>query len=142
MNLIRKSENYFVYLAVLSYVLCTLAAFSRFPGSFSPSHNWLSDLGDITQNPDGAGFYNLGILLTGLMILLFFLGISHWNMQNRRIQNWMVRITQLFGVLGSLAFSHSTSSFQSLCISCWGPHLGSQYPPCGIFPTAQNGYWS
>jgi hypothetical membrane protein len=103
MQQLRKIHPSIVYLAALSYLLFALAAYARFPGSYSPFQNWLSDLGSVQMNPGGAAFYNLGIILTGLSILLFFLGISTWQMQNRKIQNGMVRITQLFGILGSVA---------------------------------------
>lgn len=83
--------------------LCTLAAYLRFPGRFSPSHNWLSELGNPNQNPDGAIFYNLGIILTGLFVLLFFLGLSRWKIKNHKAQNRLVLLTQVFGALGSVA---------------------------------------
>lgn len=90
-------------LATIGYLIFTLAAYSQYPAAYTPLSHWLSDLGDIRQNPQGAVFYNLGILFTGLLLVLFFLGLSRWKMQDRKIQNWMVKITQFFGILGSLA---------------------------------------
>jgi hypothetical membrane protein len=103
MAMLRRYQPLIISLTVLSYTLCSLTAFTHFPGNLSPTQNWLSDLGDIQQNPTGAIFYNLGIILTGLMVLLFFLSISHWHVPNHGIQNRLVLITQIFGVLGSLA---------------------------------------
>lgn len=103
MNKLRRIQPSIVYLALASYVFCSLAAYSRFPGTFSPIQNWLSDLGDIYQNPTGAIFYNMGILVTGTLVLSFFLSISRWRMRNRRIQNSLVLTTQVFGILGSIA---------------------------------------
>lgn len=103
MDRIQPFHSVYPYIAVPGYALCTLAAYVRFPGSFSPSRNWLSELGNPNQNPDGAILYNLGILLTGLLVLLFFLGLSRWKIKNQKIQNRLVLLTQIFGVLGSIA---------------------------------------
>ena len=103
MNKLRRIQPPIGYLALVCYVSCSLAAYSKFPGNFSPIKNWLSDLGDIYQNPTGAIFYNIGILFTGTLVLSFFLSISRWQMRNRRIQNSLVLATQVFGVLGSIA---------------------------------------
>ena len=88
---------------VTGYGLLALAAYLFYPGPFSPLQNWLSDLGDINQNPRGAVLYNLGIILTGLLAVIFFLSLSKYKVSNRKAQNWMVVLTQTFGILGSLA---------------------------------------
>jgi len=103
MNQIRRIQSSVIFLALLSYVCCTLVAYLIFPTAYSPTKNWLSDLGNIDRNPQGAFFYNLGVILTGLLVLLFFLGLSQWEIKNHKLQNLMVRITQLFGIFGSLA---------------------------------------
>ncbi len=103
MNQIRKAQSSIAFLSVASYLIFTLLAYARYPGGFSPAQNWLSDLGDASRNPQGAAFYNLGILLTGLLLLLFFLSISTWKMEHRKVQNRMVEITQVFGALGCTA---------------------------------------
>lgn len=103
MHILRKYQSLIISIAVLGYIVCSFTAYTYFPETFSPTQNWLSDLGNMHQNPNGAIFYNLGISLTGLMVLLFFISISHWQMQNRRIQNRLVLATQVFGVLGSIA---------------------------------------
>ena len=46
-----------------------------YPSSFSPLSNWLSDLGNSNYNPDGAFLYNLGCILTGIMLFPFYLGM-------------------------------------------------------------------
>jgi hypothetical membrane protein len=103
MRTIQKIYPFTVILALLSYIFCTLAAYLHFPTHFAPTTNWLSDLGNPDRNPQGAIFYNWGIILTGLLVLLFFLGVTRWKIRNLKIQNFMVTITQVFGILGSLA---------------------------------------
>jgi hypothetical membrane protein len=90
-------------LAVLVYCLLAVASYIHFPSPFSPAHNWLSDLGDFTQNPDGARLYNLGIILTGLLVFIFFLSLGSWKLVGHKTQNLMILLTQIFGILGSLA---------------------------------------
>ena len=89
--------------AIVCYLTCALLAFSRYPLPYSPVSNWLSDLGNVDVNPGGAPFYNVGIVATGVLLVLFFLGLSQWKMQTNRIQILMLFLTQGFGVLGALA---------------------------------------
>ena len=89
--------------AILCYLMFAFLAFSRYPLSYSPVSNWLSDLGNANLNPSGSLFYNIGIVTTGGALLLFFLGLSRWKMEKNRIQNLMLFLTQGFGILGSLA---------------------------------------
>ena len=103
MRSMRKVYPYTILLAILTYVVCAYLAYHNFPKGYSPLNNWLSDLGDFDHNPTGAVFYNLGVAVIGLQVLLFFLGISSWQIKANRIQHLMVRITQLFGIFGSVA---------------------------------------
>ena len=89
--------------AILCYLMFAFLAFSRYPLPYFPVSNWLSDLANANLNPSGALFYNIGIVVTGGALLLFFLGLSQWKMEKNRIQNLMLFITQGFGILGSLA---------------------------------------
>jgi hypothetical membrane protein len=89
--------------AILCYLMFAFLAFSRYPLSYSPVSNWLSDLGNANLNPSGSLFYNIGIVTTGGALLLFFLGLSRWKMEKNRIQNLMLFLTQGFGILGSFA---------------------------------------
>lgn len=88
---------------VMCYVVFTLLAVRSYPGTYSPLRNWLSDLGSSVLNPRGAAFYNIGIIATGLLTFLFFLGLSTWAMAGNKKQKIMLRLTQTFGCLGALA---------------------------------------
>ncbi len=65
---------------VISYSLFTFLSLMNFPTSYSPMSNWLSDLGSYQLNPRGAIFYNVGIVVAGISMLPFFLGLSSWAM--------------------------------------------------------------
>jgi hypothetical membrane protein len=88
---------------VIGYLLFTFLAFMYFPDTFSPLRNWLSDLGNDQINPQGAIFYNLGIILTSVVIVPFFLGLSEWKIPGNKIQKIMLLLTQVFGYLGAFA---------------------------------------
>jgi hypothetical membrane protein len=90
-------------LALVCYLAFAFLAFSRYPLTYSPLSNWLSDLGNANLNPNGAFFYNIGIVATAGAVLLFFLGLSEWKLRNNRGQNLMLFVTQGFGILGALA---------------------------------------
>ena len=88
---------------VICYVTCAILAFTRFPLPYSPFNNWLSDLGNPDVNPTGAGFYNTGIVLAGLALMLFFLRLTKWRMAENRLQRIMILLTTGFGLIGSLS---------------------------------------
>ena len=90
-------------LLVISYGVFSIIAVAHFPGSFSPLNNWLSDLGSNELNPTGAIFYNIGIISGGFFSVVFFLGFSTWLKKDKKIQNVMVYLAQIFGVLGGIS---------------------------------------
>jgi hypothetical protein len=88
---------------VLSYLVLALVAFGWYPGPYSPIGNWLSDLGSPTLNPEGAAFYNAGVIVTGVFMSLFFAGLSRLRITGNRKQCSMLLVTQSCGVLGSFS---------------------------------------
>jgi len=90
-------------LAVLFYLAFTFLAFCRYPLPYSPTTNWLSDLGNPNNNPQGAIFYNIGIISTALLLILFFLGLSMWKIKDNRVQSIMLLMTQVFGISGAFS---------------------------------------
>lgn len=87
---------------IVCYVIFAVIAFARFPLPYSPTQNWLSDLGNPQSNPDGAGFYNIGVALTSLALLVFFLDLFRFRLNNNKTQTLMVVLTVLFGSIGAL----------------------------------------
>jgi hypothetical membrane protein len=90
-------------LGVLCYLAFAILAWSRYPQAFSPANNWLSDLGNPTLNPHGAFFYNSGVVVTGLLLLAFFVGLWAWRIESNGRQRFLLRLTQALGALGALA---------------------------------------
>jgi hypothetical membrane protein len=103
MSTIRRIPPIASILVVVCYLAFTALAFIKYPLPYSLADNWLSDLGNITRSPGGAQIYNLGMIVTGLLVLIFFLTIYIWKLQSNRIQNAMLLLTQVFGILASFS---------------------------------------
>ena len=65
-------------LVIVIYSTFTFISWALFPPPFSPFDNWLSDLGNSSFSPNGAIFYNLGCILTGIAMFPFFFGMKKW----------------------------------------------------------------
>jgi hypothetical membrane protein len=115
------------------YLVMTTLAFLRYPESFSPGSNWLSDLGNRIISPDGSAFYNAGIFITGSLLALFFISLGSTRIPGRKVQNIMLLLTQTCGIIGSIAmimtgvFSIDTPQTHSLCSEILRIGLGSAF---------------
>jgi hypothetical membrane protein len=89
-------------LVILFYCAFTFTSIVLFPGPFSPVNNWLSDLGNSIFNPRGAVFYNLGCILTGLMLFPFFGGFYKWYTDEKR-RKVLMMIMQAVGFIAGFA---------------------------------------
>lgn len=65
--------------AILIFLLLLVVSVSLYPGHYTPIGNWLSDLGNPNYNPQGYIFFNLGCIVTGLLLIPFFMGLSPWK---------------------------------------------------------------
>ena len=90
-------------LIVAIYVSSTSLSLARYPEPFSPVSNWLSDLGNRITSPDGSKFYNTGIFITGFLLAIFFVALNSNRTKDRKAQNIVLTLTQVFGVLGAMA---------------------------------------
>lgn len=64
--------------AAVVYIAFTLTAHLHNP-SMGPLGNWLSDYGSPFENPSGAVFYNLGCIITAVLLALFYAGMTRWH---------------------------------------------------------------
>ena len=62
----------------------------------------MSDLGNFNYNPQGAIFFNLCIILLGIIAIPFFWGISHFKDEISR--NNLIKPMQILGMFTSLSF--------------------------------------
>ncbi len=100
----NRSTSFFSGILIpLGYVVFSLLALINYAGDFSPLNNWLSDLGSQGLNPAGWGYYNAGIILTGVLLQFFFWGLTVWKLRWNRKQNLMVTFSSIAGSLGGLS---------------------------------------
>jgi hypothetical protein len=83
--------------AIIIYLVLALVAFLHYPSAYGPMTNWLSDLGNPQASPSGAIFYNLGCILTSLVLVPFYLGLRSWNTGEKKMK-MLLTITQIVGV--------------------------------------------
>jgi len=67
------------FAVILLYCTFTGISWLLYPYEFGPLTHYLSRLGDLDYSPVGAFFYNAGCILTGIALLLFFLGLYQWH---------------------------------------------------------------
>jgi len=89
-------------LVILFYCAFTFTSIVLFPRPVSPVNDWLSDLGNSSYNPQGAIFYNLGCVLTGLALFPFFAGFYYWYTDEKWRKSLIV-ITQAVGFIAAFA---------------------------------------
>ncbi|MFX1344598.1 MAG: DUF998 domain-containing protein [Promethearchaeota archaeon] len=89
-------------LVILLYCIFTFTSLALFPPPFSTLDNWLSDLGNSSYNPNGAILYNLGCILTGIMLFPFFLGLNTWYTDESWYKN-AIRVIQGIGCFSGFA---------------------------------------
>ncbi len=91
-------------LCTLTYVVFTVVSCTKNPLRISPLANWLSDMGNQVTNPQGAIFYNIGVIVCAVFLLIWFTaGLSQWRLENPIIQRRLLFIAQFGGVLTALA---------------------------------------
>jgi hypothetical membrane protein len=67
---------------IIVFIILILIAISFFPiglpkfSPYNPLYNWLSDLGNYVYNPQGAIFFNIMLIINGILSILFFSGIT------------------------------------------------------------------
>ncbi len=86
-------------LALIIFLFTTFTALSLFSGPYTPLNNWLSDLGNPNYNPQGAIFFNLGCIITGIFIIPFFIGLSRWKFDEG---GNLLTTAQVMGILSAI----------------------------------------
>ena len=89
-------------LAILIYIGFTLTSWAFYPEPFGPSTHYLSRLGNFDYSPIGAYFYNLGCILTGIVLFPFFIGLYEWYTENKLGKGLLI-IGQAFGICSAIA---------------------------------------
>ncbi len=95
-------------LSALPYVVFTVVSYTKNPLRVCPFNNWLSDLGNQVTNPQGAIFYNVGVILCAVFLAIWFTaGLSQWKLKEHIIQQSLLSVTQGLGALTAIALMMS-----------------------------------
>ncbi len=87
--------------AIFIFCVFTLVSISFFQEGWNPLDNYLSQLGNSTLNPNGAIFFNSAMVLSGLFLFFFYLGLYKWYTQ--KITNILLTFTLFFGIINALS---------------------------------------
>ena len=112
---------------IVLYCVFTFSSWALYPTAYNPVANWLSDLGNSTNNPNGAILYNLGCILTGIALFPFFVGFYKWYTEEKHRRTSIV-VTQIVGCLAALSLIMIEGFLRRL----W---LASQFMVPGLLPT-------
>lgn len=78
-----------------------LLAYAYYPRTFSPEANWLSDLGDALLSPRGAIFFRSDMVVVGIALAAFFLGLSSWHHGQRLRFRALLGLGQFSGLVAA-----------------------------------------
>jgi hypothetical membrane protein len=84
------------------YLPLMTVALLKYPEAFSPTSNWLSDLGNRILSPEGSAYYNSGVIASGSLLIMFFLALRSIQLKNSKPQGAMVYLSQAFGIVGAI----------------------------------------
>ena len=89
-------------MVIIFYCAFTFTSWALYPTSYSPVENWLSDLGNSSRNPNGAIFFNVGCVLSGISLFPFFAGLYKWYTDEKWRKISLI-ITQTLGSLAAFS---------------------------------------
>jgi len=79
-----------------------LISITLFPGAFSPLNNYVSDLGNYSLNPVGAIIYNIGTIISGCLMVIYFYYLYIFYPEKKRDKN-LLTLTRILGFLSGFA---------------------------------------
>jgi len=83
------------------YVAFIVAAIALYPGSTSPADTFLSELGNADLSPSGWVFYNVGMMIGGLLEIPFMVAVARYYAGYGSTR--LVRAGLLFGVINGVS---------------------------------------
>ncbi len=89
-------------LVILVYCTFTFTSWALYPETFGPVTHYLSRLGNFNYSSFGAYFYNLGCILTGIVLVPFYIGMFVWYIEGRLGRALMIG-GQIIGIASAVA---------------------------------------
>lgn len=99
-KLIKTSLLGYFTIGIYLVFTCISAFFNL--SLMDPINHWVSDLGNSILNPYGAAIYNIGCILTGSFLMIFFIGLKNLLNIMEKGKKFLVLII-IFGIF--LSFS-------------------------------------
>lgn len=89
-------------LALAIFTIFTLTSVAFYPTPYNPLYDWLSNLGNSNLNPSGAIFFNWGCIITGIILIPFFIGLYRWH-PVRKWSKILLVLGMLLGIFASVS---------------------------------------
>lgn len=89
-------------LAVVIYTIFTLISVLLYPVTYNPMYEWLSNLGNVNLNPVGAIFFNIGCIISGLILIPFFALLYSWK-PRETLSKILLILGMLLGIFASIS---------------------------------------
>jgi hypothetical membrane protein len=90
--------------AIIFFCVCLALAIASYPPPFSPLENWMSDLGNPRLNPSGAAYFNGACMITGLFLVVFYLGLGRWR-GTGHVKAGTLAMAQAAGIFSGVALA-------------------------------------
>lgn len=87
---------------IILYCAFTFISWVLYPDVYGPTTHYLSRLGNFNYSPFGAYFYNLGCILTGIVLFPFYIGFYQWY-TDRLYQKVPLIVGQIVGLCSAVA---------------------------------------
>jgi len=92
----------FGVLVIVTFCIFFLISVSLLPFFINPFNNWMSDLGNSSMNPNGALFFNLGCIITGLLLFPYYFGLYKWYL-DKKWHKLLIIVVQFAGCCSAFA---------------------------------------
>ena len=89
-------------IAVVVFSVFTFISLALYPMPYNPLYDWVSNLGNINLNPVGSYFFNVGCIITGLLLIVFFGGLFTWN-PNKTMSRILLILGMVLGIIASIS---------------------------------------
>jgi hypothetical membrane protein len=102
-----KYHNYSIssILGLTAFIIFTifiLTSVALYPTHYNPLYDWLSNLGNINLNPIGAFFFNWGCIISGIILIPFFVGLYVWKPQ-KTLNKLFLILGMVIGIFASIS---------------------------------------
>ena len=91
--------------SIIACVTLAVAAYIAYPWPFSPLTNWISDLGNTWLNPQGSFFFRLDMVVVGVGLVAFFLGLRALTRGQHLWMRLLIVLAQVSGLVSSFALA-------------------------------------